>query len=312
MVTSATAPAKIILCGEHAVVYGIPAIAAPVFGLQAIATVQPRKGDFLLVAEDLGQTFSLQDTASPLIRAALLVQEAYSVNLADIRLQVRSTIPIGSGLGSGAAVTTAIIKSLLQSSDIVFDYAKINELVYIIEQHHHGTPSGIDNTVIVYEKPILFTKGHPFELIRPGGRFCFVIADTGIEASTKQTVAHVKSLHEASPNTVQSIFDGIHDIVKQTRHALINGDVKQLGEQLTQNHALLQRLEVSVPRLDQLVSAALDSGAYGAKLSGGGGGGNMIALVSPELTTDVQQALMAAGAVNTYTTELNAHDSDTH
>lgn len=301
-----SAPAKIILCGEHAVVYGFPAIAMPVFGLRARATVRPLdRVDFRIRLLDTGETLVLTDTDHPFIslvhRATRAVDRPVPTG---IEIDVSSDIPIASGLGSGAAVASALVKSLFQHYRLESDLTRINALVYEAEQAFHGTPSGIDNTVIVYESPVYFVKGRDIEPISLKGKYHFVIANTGIPASTKETVAKVRVLYEQAPKVTGETFENIHSLVDQSRKALTVGDNEWLGSLLTQNHEQLQKLSVSTKQLDLLVAVALQAGAYGAKLSGGGGGGNMIALVSQDKIESVKSALLRSGAKRVYTTIL--------
>ena len=305
--TSTSAPAKIILFGEHGVVYGKAAVAVPVSALRAVVVVKSVQDGFCLASRQTGEVLSLDDVEHPLVKAvSLTLVSLASVGVFDLKASfvVDSQIPVGSGLGSGAAVSAALVKAVYSYLGVGYDYANINNLVYSIEKHYHGTPSGIDNTVIVYEKPVYFVKGKPIDKLTVKGSFHFLIGDTGTPSSTKTTVAHVRSLYDAHPKSINSILDTIDDISKQARESLATNAQKRLGNLMTQNHNALRQLEVSTPELDTLVQAALNAGALGAKLSGGGGGGNMIALVSPNASDKVQQALLEAGAVSVYTTDL--------
>jgi len=304
LVRSSSASAKIILFGEHAVVYGVPAIAVPVPQLRAYVTVQVFQGNFCLVAEDTQENLTLDNADHPLVRAVVMACSAFQVDLPDVFLKLKSDIPMASGLGSGAAVSTALIRYVLGYYALLNDYTKINKLVYDIEKAYHGTPSGIDNTVIVYEKPIYFIKDQKPQILNITKPLYFVIADTGIPASTKTTVASVHSLYEKDTHKTQNILNNINIIVQQAQKAIESGDAPQIGRLMLQNHTELQKLGVSIPQLNHLVQAAITAGAYGAKLSGGGGGGNMIAITSQENQEIISQALIAAGAKQTYLSTL--------
>jgi mevalonate kinase len=179
-----------------------------------------------------------------------------------------------------------------------------NRHVYLTERHFHGTPSGIDNTVIVHEKPIFFVKDRGFELFTPKMPVHFVIANSGAKAATRETVAAVRRRYEADPQSTQAMFDRIRAIGEAARTAIVAGRTDELGPLLTENHDLLRSLDVSSPALDKLVAAALQAGALGAKLSGAGRGGNMLALVTDDTREIVQQALQDAGAHGVYRTTL--------
>lgn len=305
----ASAPAKIILFGEHAVVFEQPAIAVPVSSLRASVTVDPNpagSSGLRIVASDLNQTLPY-DLVSQSIDNALtltvkLVLDHLGAEPPDVLLTVRSEIPVASGLGSGAAVSTALARAISAALGRSLDNPALNAIVYEVEKVHHGTPSGIDNTVIVYEQPIYFIRGKPIETIAIGAPLSFVIADTGQGALTRIAVGAVRDLYQSEPERIGSVIEAIGAISAQARSAIERGDARELGALMCQNHALLQTLTVSSPELDVLVDAALTAGALGAKLSGGGRGGNMIALVTPETQSRVEAALRNAGAARVIST----------
>ncbi len=308
----ATAPAKIILFGEHAVVYGQPAIAVPLSSLRARATVQvntPRGQGLRIIAADLNPAqpveIEMDDEGNALAVTARLVLQDLQTAPPDITIAVHSQIPIASGLGSGAAVSTALARALSAAVNKPIDVARLNALVFEAEKIHHGTPSGIDNTVIVYEQPVYFVRNQPIQTIAIGRPFSLLIANTGRPASTRIAVGDVRKLYEANPESVQAVFESIGALVGQARSAIESGQPAHLGPLMCQNHKLLQQLTVSSPELDTLVAAALDAGALGAKLSGGGRGGNMIALVETETLPTVHAALLEAGAVSVIATSVH-------
>lgn len=305
----ASAPAKIILFGEHAVVYEQPAIAVPVSSLRASVTVEPNpagSSGLHIVASDLNQTLPY-DLVSQSIDNALtltvrLVLEHLGAEPPAVLLTVRSEIPVASGLGSGAAVSTALARAISAALGRSLDNPALNAIVYEVEKVHHGTPSGIDNTVIVYEQPIYFIRGKPIEPIAIGAPLSFVIADTGQGALTRIAVGAVRDLYQSEPERIGSVIRAIGAVSAQARSAIERGDAHELSALMCQNHAYLQMLTVSSPELDALVDAALSAGALGAKLSGGGRGGNMIALVTPETQAGVEAALRNAGAARVVST----------
>jgi len=224
----------------------------------------------------------------------------------NVTITIDSHIPIAGGLGSGAAVTAALGRALALASDISLPDHLLNDLVYEVEKMHHGTPSGIDNTVIVYERPIYFTRSAGYDLLTIGTPFLLLIADTGEKSLTRTAVADVRRLREASPNRTEKVLSAIGDLVTQARQAIESGDPQKLGSLMTENHELLCELTVSSQQLDILVKAARQAGAWGAKLSGGGRGGNMIALVPFDLEDAVRQALYDAGAVRVFRTVIES------
>ncbi len=291
--SSASAPAKLILCGEHAVVYGCPAIALPLDGIRARAAVADgRAGSgILVVARDLRRRWRVADDPgnplSELVASALEYFDTHPLtrspahpltHMPDLKITITSTIPIASGMGSGAAVATALVRAIAGHLGRSLAPAEVSALVYTSEQRFHGTPSGIDNTVIAYERPIWFKRSNvqTFErsnvpLIEPiaiAQPFTLLVGDTGVHSATSAPVG--------------------------------------VGRLLSANHLLLLQIGVSSPELDALVAAAQRAGALGAKLSGAGWGGVMLALVTPATREAVTRALDQAGAQRVLETTIGA------
>ena len=306
--THASAPGKIILFGEHAVVYGRPALAVPVTQVHADVDVSdaPRPGiwieapDVNLQAE-LNTLPSDHPIASVIHNFLFLLRVSRFPNLA---IKIISTIPVASGLGSGAAVTVALTRALAAHLKYEMADEEVNAFTYEIEKIHHGTPSGIDNTVVTYARPVYFVKGQPIETFQVGKPFTIVIADTGISAPTKESVGDVRRLWMNDRSRWETVFDKIGEISFTARRAIEAGKPELLGELMNENHAVLKTLTVSSAELDTLVEAAQRAGALGAKLSGGGRGGNMIALVEAEKAETVSRTLREAGARNTIRTQI--------
>jgi len=318
----ASAPGKIILFGEHAVVYNRPALAVPVTQVHVDVEVldSSRKGiwvnapgidlhaelnslpDDHPVGSVILNLFSRLELSSPLGSPTGLLRKGQGEGL---EISITSTIPVAAGLGSGAAVSVALIRALAQHVAHPLTDEQVNELAYEIEKLHHGTPSGIDNTVITYAKPVYFMKGKPLETFKVGKPFTIVIGDTGIPAPTKESVGDVRRLRMRDQFTIEDIFNEIAQIALIGRRSIESGKPELLGELMDQNHAYLQALTVSSPELDKLVETARNAGALGAKLSGGGRGGNMIALVDQPKAESVASALISAGAKRTIITEIS-------
>ncbi len=310
---SASAPGKIILFGEHAVVYGRPAIAVPLTQLRATAVVTPSsRPGIRLIAPDLGQDVMLTDAPpdDPIAAVIRQVQTAVTLpTLPHMTITVSSQIPIASGLGSGAAITAAVVRALAEFLGLAHlaTPAWVSALTYEVEKIHHGTPSGIDNTVVAYEMPVYFVRQQPQNHIEPftvARPLHLLVADTGVRSSTKIAVGDVRRQWQEHPAKFEALFDGCGRIAQAARAAIETGDVAALGPLMQENHALLQEMTVSSPELDRLVTAAIAAGALGAKLSGAGRGGNMIALVTPATATAVHNALLTAGAKSVLATTL--------
>ncbi len=308
---SASAPGKIILFGEHAVVYGQPAIAVPVVQVRAKATVTPNirgtSREVRILAPNIGLDSSLNDLPSgnPIGEVGKKVAATLGINhFPACTLKITSTIPVASGLGSGAAVSVAIIRSLTGFLGHPLPDDQVSSLAYEVEKIHHGTPSGIDNTVVTYAQPVYFVKGQPVEIFSVAEPFTIVIGDTGIPAPTKKSVGDVRAAWQLNTPHYERLFAAIGSLAKTARQAIERGHPEWLGPLMNENHALLGEMGISSPALDRLVQAAKEAGAMGAKLSGGGRGGNMIALVDPGQAKTVAQALQLAGATQTITTEV--------
>ena len=201
---SAYAPGKIILFGEHAVVYGQPAVAAPVSQVKARAVVNANlrglPGSVRIQAPDVGEDAELASLPAnhPIGLAVRSVLALLKIQAPPAcTLKVTSTIPIAAGLGSGAAVSVAVLRAFSAYLGRPLKDEQVSELAFEVEKVHHGTPSGIDNTVITYGKPVYFIKGKPIEMLKVPVPFTIVIGDTGIASPTAAAVGEVRQAGKA-------------------------------------------------------------------------------------------------------------------
>lgn len=310
---SCSAPGKIILCGEHAVVYGKPAIALPVFNVKTKCNIIARPSaptdETLIIAPNIGLKchFGCLVETHPIRTTIRLVLEHLKIDhLPVCEIQIHSTLPTAAGLGSSASTSVALIRALSAFLGHPFDNEVANQIAFEIEKIHHGTPSGIDNTVITFEKPLFFIKNKPIEFLQLCKPLTLIIADSGIKSATVKVVQQVKELHKANPQKYDGLFDQIEMISLSIKQHLESGKIKSVGELLSRNQDILREMGVSSPKLDRLVTSAVEHGALGAKLSGGGQGGNMIALVEPENAESIAAVLKSEGAVNTIITQVPA------
>jgi mevalonate kinase len=177
--------------------------------------------------------------------------------------------------------------------------------VYETETIHHGTPSGIDNTVIAFEKPVYFVKDQKVEIFSVKRPFLLAIADTGIASPTRIAVSHVRRAWEREREKYEGIFDEIGTIAEMGRQAIERGEIETVGQLMNENQRLLRLIGVSSPELEGLVEAARQGGALGVKLSGAGRGGNIIVLVTPQTRSRVDMMLRLAGAKDVIITEVS-------
>ena len=289
---------KAILLGEHAVVYGSHAVAAPVpLAIQAkiekaeehIDIIIPRWGVEQRLHERADQRHSFE-------KPIALILEKLGLDDRPMKLEIFPSVPRAMGLGSSAAVAVAIIRALDRRYRLGLDDNEVNALAYECEKVAHGTPSGIDNTLATYGRCLLFKKGEP-----PARRYLdvkqpipLVIGMSGVESLTAKMVARVGAAWEKNPQLYERIFNEIDSLALQGVEAVEGGDLEQLGELMNVCQGLLNALQVSCWELEEMIQIARDNGALGAKLTGGGGGGSFIA-VCPEDSARVIHALNEAG-----------------
>jgi hydroxymethylglutaryl-CoA reductase len=200
------------------------------------------------------------------------------------------------GLGGSAAVAVAIIRALDRHFELGLSDDQVNSLAFECECVAHGTPSGIDNTVATFGRPLIYRKGEPpridtLELAKP---IDFVIGLTGVEGLTAKMVARVRDGRKRNRDVYDTMFKGIDAVTGQALEAIRAHDLERLGELMNVCQGLLNGLQVSNWELEELIQVARENGALGAKLTGGGGGGSMIALC-PDNPGQVVQAIQAAG-----------------
>jgi mevalonate kinase len=204
-----------------------------------------------------------------------------------------------SGIGASAASCVAFARALNDEYNLRMTEVEINKMAYEGEKGYHGErPSGVDNTAATYGGLIQFIKGRApkFDHIKIPKPVEIVMGNTGLTADTTEVVGQVRKRMENEPEKYERIFNQARDLIPDARSALEKGDLHSVGELMQLNHCLLQYIEVSCPELDSLVSMAMENGALGAKMTGTGKGGYMIALTpGTELQDKVANAIQAAG-----------------
>lgn len=303
--------AKIILLGEHSVVYGKHAIAAPI-PLTIRADVQRQESGTTLFIPRWGVETELHPptTADNALHKSMdLILQRLGVRDEPMRVEVYPHVPRAVGLGASAALAVAVIRGVAEAFDIELDDARVNELAYECEQIAHGTPSGIDNTLATYGRPILFRKGElpgsapAIREVHPARPIPVVIGLSGVRTLTAQTVGRVRAAWQAHPERYEPIFDQIDQLALAGVEALEQGDIATLGELMNIDQGLLNALQVSCWEVEELVQIARENGALGAKLTGGGGGGAVIAVAEADRTEGIAIAMRRAG-YDTFITEI--------
>ncbi|MCI1985486.1 MAG: mevalonate kinase [Lactobacillus sp.] len=292
--------AKIILIGEHAVVYGQPAIALPVKTIRLTATITPRTDGQQLITSTFYRG-SLQAAATSafagiahLLRALLTF---FGARQQGFDLKITSALPPERGMGSSAATATAVVRAMYQAFATPLAHATLLRWTAISEKLLHGNPSGLDAATTSATRPQWFVRNQAPHAIAFPTNGSLVIADTGIPGQTKAAVAAVASRLQQAPATNQPRLAAIGQAVRQAALALAADDLVKLGAQLNTAQTQLAALGVSTPALDRLIQAARTAGALGAKLTGSGLGGCMIALATDHTAAEtIAQALTQAGA----------------
>ncbi|MBI33342.1 MAG: hydroxymethylglutaryl-CoA reductase [Gammaproteobacteria bacterium] len=273
---------KAILLGEHSVVYGRHAIAVPI-PLNIRVKVEKANDGVLLMIPSWGVEYRLDkkpEERQSFEKPAALILEKMDLSNVGMKIEVFSDIPRGMGLGGSAVLAVSIIKALNQYFRMELSEQEINAMAFESEKIAHGNPSGIDNTIATYGHPLIYRKNEDTlkERLQIKEPFDLVLAFSKSEGLTAKTVAHVRSQWKSNQEMYEGVFNDIDAIVLKGIQAIQNNDLKQLGELMNFNQGLLNTLQVSTPELERMIHIARDAGAFGAKLTGGGGGGAMIAV----------------------------------
>jgi hydroxymethylglutaryl-CoA reductase len=289
-----SAHGKVILLGEHAVVYGRRALALPL--LDAVrAQARPAAKSTIRIPAWNVRTAIAADAAGPAAAVPLILAELGAAD-ETFAIDVDCGLPRGMGLGSSAALAVAVTRALAQAIGVDVDDARVNEIAYRCEELAHGTPSGVDNTLASYGRPMLFRRGETLDLeaVELREQPPIVIAFSSHGGSTLEQVAAVRERHARSRAAYERVFDEIDALAGAGAAALERGDYEELGTMMNINQGLLNALGVSTPELEDMVALARAHGAAGAKLTGAGGGGSIVALC-PGVQDAVRQAFAAAG-----------------
>ncbi|MCA9515617.1 MAG: mevalonate kinase [Myxococcales bacterium] len=270
------ASGKAILVGEHFVVYGAPAIAIPVRGRGVTVRLRREPGPWAVPAAALAHMTAM-------VRHLGLDPDALTVAL-------EATLPLGVGLGGSASVAAALVRATG-----VADPVEVQRMAHALEELAHGTPSGLDDTTVAYERPIWFRRGQPPEVLAPRA-LPMLLAVTPPGGSTKVAVAGVAAWRAHNAARFAAILARSEAIAHAAREGLVASDLAAVGAAMNEAHELLSEVGVSTPTLDRVVARARALGAHGAKLTGAGLGGAVLVCAPPALAPDLEAALRAEGA----------------
>jgi hydroxymethylglutaryl-CoA reductase len=287
---------KIILLGEHAVVYGRPAIALPI-PLAVEAAIRKGGDGINVVIPRWGVEQKVRVTNPGFTGIIAQMLEQLGLDKENMTIEVFPHIPRAMGLGGSSALAVAIIRAIDHAYKLGLNDGRINELAFECEKAAHGTPSGVDNTVATYGSPLYYQRRDEqplFSTVKLGQPLELVIGMTGKESLTADTVARVRASWQQYPERYETIFDQIGHLTMSASDAVKSGQLNELGELMNLCHGYLNALQLSTPELEEMIHVARQNGAVGAKLTGGGGGGSMIALC-PDSSAAVKAAIEAAG-----------------
>lgn len=303
----ASAPGKVILFGEHSVVYRGPAVVLAIDRRVEVSAEPRNDTKICITTPDIGISgyyegqryypVSGGETGSqhlrPILAACRSVMDLLQIE-SGLDLRVNSDLPMAVGLGSSAALSVAVVAALDAVWDGKLSVERIVELSMPSERIVHGTPSGIDNTIAAFGGGLVYELPRRVERLPDLDEVPLVLGNTGVRRSTGKLVAWVKNFKERN-SSVEKVIDAIAYVAEQGRDALLEADMKRVGELMSMNHGLLWALGVSTPDLDRLVSSSLRAGAYGAKLTGAGGGGCMVAVSTKARQAAVSKAIERSG-----------------
>lgn len=301
-----TAIGKIILMGEHAVVYGQPALAIPFPATKIKTTIDRKKGPVLLDCFFYNGLFS--HGPERLLGLTSLIKEiveSFNEKLQDFSIKIESSIPPERGMGSSAAVAVATIRALYDYFDQPLRNEDLLKWSNVSEAIVHGNPSGLDAAIISGETALYYIKGNPFVPFDFKLDAYLIVADTGELGQTKAAVADVRKFIESTPEYGKELIKELGILTNDAKAFIELNNIKGLGETMSRAHYLLDKLSVSNGLLNQLVEIALANGALGAKLTGGGRGGCMIALATDENQANIiSKKLLSGGAKNTWISNM--------
>ncbi|MBW1873601.1 MAG: mevalonate kinase [Deltaproteobacteria bacterium] len=289
-----SAHGKVILFGEHAAVYGRPALAAGIYSGIRVISIEPTNGPLRVRVRpwNLDQT---DQSDSPVGECLRRLSQIVQGDQRGCNVVLKAEIPAAAGMGSSAALAVVLVRCLCRVREFEASNEQVRQMAHQLEKVFHGEPSGLDDTVATYGDVCLFRRNGwdrqtllglsycsltPQALRVPCRKLTLLVGYSGVKRSTRKMVAKVRQLRCENKARVEKLFDKIENCLSDGLDAISTANNQKLGESLFCNHQVLTKLGVSCAELDQMVELAMSAGASGAKLTGAGGGGGVIAEAS--------------------------------
>jgi mevalonate kinase len=288
-----SAPGKIYLFGEHAVVYGEPAIACAINLRVCVSVELVSSGKIIIDAMDKRAACSSEEFKYACC-AAKIIKQLFETDF-GAEIKIRSEVPARQGLGSSAAVTVSTIKALTESLDIELDNERVANIGHKVENEVQGKASPADTFVSATGGVVLVERAKTSHLALPD--LPIIIGATGVERSTRDVIAFVSDLKKKYPSVLSDVMSSMGDITRLGEQKLADGDLVSVGELMNINQGLLESLGVSDVVLSKLIYAARTAGALGAKITGAGRGGCVLAIATDGNVDHVTQAIAKQGAL---------------
>ena len=304
MQVEASAPGKVILYGEHSVVYRGPAVVLAIDRRAKVFAEKRTDNRIFVDADNLGFSGYFENDVYHAVRgqawrgrnlAALNVSAKKTMEYlgaeGGVNLKVRSMIPIAVGLGSSAAICVATVGAVEKLHEGGLKKEEISNVAFKGETIIHGKPSGVDNNVSTFGGVMSYEKGEGFTHHQLSKEIPFIIGNSRKKRSTKRMVENVAALKERNPAVLDNFIDAMGNIAREGLNVLLKTDLGTMGDLMDLNHGLLSGIGVSTMKLEILCHTARKNGALGAKLTGAGGGGCMVALSEESYMSDIERAI---------------------